>query len=43
MVTPRLDGIPKMVIVAVAEDLESVMEVAMSVTVGGLGAFDGAV
>jgi len=32
-----------MVIVALADDLESVTEVAMSVTVGGLGAFDGAV
>ena len=43
MVTARLGEIPKMVIVALAEDLESVTEVAVSVTVGGLGAFAGAV
>jgi len=32
-----------MVIVALAEDLRSVTEVAVSVTVGGLGALGGAV
>ena len=43
MVTARLGGMPMTVIVAVAEDLGSVTEVAVSVTVGGLGALDGAV
>ena len=43
MVTPRLGEMPKIVIVAVAEDLESATEVAVRVTVGGFGAFDGAV
>ena len=43
IVTPRLAGMPKMVIVALAEDLRSVTEVAVSVTVGGLGALGGAV
>ena len=43
MMTATLDGMPMTVMVAVAEDLASVTEVAVSVTVGGLGALDGAV
>ena len=43
MVTPRSAGIAKTVILALAEDLRSVTEAAVSVTLGGLGAFAGAV
>src|SRR5258708_32989314 len=42
-VTPRSAGIAKTVILALADDLRSVTEIAVSVTVGGLGAFAGAV
>ena len=43
IVTVILEGIPKIVILALANDLESVTEVAVSVTLGGFGALDGAV
>ena len=43
MVTAILEGIPKIVIFALADDLGSVTEVAVSVTLGGFGALDGAV
>ena len=37
MVTAILEGIPKIVIFALADDLESATEVAVSVTLGGFG------
>ena len=42
-VTPRSVGIPKTVIVELADELRSVTDVAVSMTVGGFGAVAGAV
>ena len=43
MATPRSAGMAKTVTLALADDLRSVTEAAVSVTLGGLGAFAGAV